>query len=221
MGGARQISRESMEKEVSRTVSSRALLLVLGVLLLLLLSVEFAEGKKKVSIPDDLDDVVDDEEDEDWKQWGKKKSSAAPPPPPPDFSRMNPAEIQAEMMKLHTGPSYGFVKLRPGTGRTREDVPQIAMRWSKVLRTGSIEAKFMAVDLSTIMFTMERGQDLEELKEFVLSQPEAYEMKIGDQVYRRPGDPPLHEVFEMLQRKKSDADGHDPTEDLQISRDEL
>ncbi|KAG1354870.1 LDLR chaperone MESD [Cocos nucifera] len=202
-----------MEKEASPTITSRALLLVLGLLLLLFLSVEFAEGKKKVSIPDDLDDVVDDEEDEDWKQWGKKKSSSVPPPPPPDFSRMNPAEIQAEMMKLHTGPSYGFVKLRPGTGRTREDVPQIAMRWSKVLRTGSIEAKFMAVDLSTIMFTMVRGQDLEEL--------EAYEMKIGDQVYRRPGDPPLDEVFEMLQRKKSDADGHDPTEDLQISRDEL
>lgn len=45
----------------------------------------------------------------------------------------------------------------------QEDMPQIAMRWSKVLRTGSVEAKFMAVDLSTIMFTMERGQDLEEV----------------------------------------------------------
>ena len=45
----------------------------------------------------------------------------------------------------------------------QEEIPVIAMRWSKVLRTGSVEVKFMAVDLSTIMFTIERGQDIEEV----------------------------------------------------------
>lgn len=33
----------------------------------------------------------------------------------------------------------------------------------KVLRTGAIEAKFMGVDLSTIMFIVERGQDTTEV----------------------------------------------------------
>lgn len=37
------------------------------------------------------------------------------------------------------------------------------MKWTKVLRTGAIDAKFMAVDLTTIMFTMERGQDTAEV----------------------------------------------------------
>lgn len=32
----------------------------------------------------------------------------------------------------------------------------------------------------------------------MLEQPDAYEVKIGDNVYRRPGDPPLEEVIEML-----------------------
>lgn len=32
-----------------------------------------------------------------------------------------------------------------------------------MLKTGSVDARFMAVDLNTFMFTMERGQDLEEV----------------------------------------------------------
>lgn len=38
-------------------------------------------------------------------------------------------------------------------------VSEIAMKWTKLARTGAIDAKFMGVDVSTIMFTMERGQD--------------------------------------------------------------
>lgn len=41
-----------------------------------------------------------------------------------------------------------------------------------------------------------------QLKEFLLDQPEAYEIKIGDQAFRRPGDPPLEEVLEMLHKEK-------------------
>jgi hypothetical protein len=42
-----------------------------------------------------------------------------------------------------------------------------------------------------------------QLKEFVLSQDEAYEFKIGDQIFRRPGDPPLDQVLEKLKKEKS------------------
>jgi hypothetical protein len=37
------------------------------------------------------------------------------------------------------------------------------MKWSKMLKTGSVDARIMAVDLNTFMFTIERGQDLEEV----------------------------------------------------------
>uniref|UniRef100_J3LK06 Uncharacterized protein n=1 Tax=Oryza brachyantha TaxID=4533 RepID=J3LK06_ORYBR len=87
--------------------------------------------------------------------------------------------------------------------RDVDEVFGIATRWTNVLRTGSVAAKFVAVDFGTLMFTMDRGQDIAELKEFILSQPEAYEFKIGDQVFRRPGDPPLDQVVEMLQKQKS------------------
>ncbi|KVH97265.1 Mesoderm development candidate 2, partial [Cynara cardunculus var. scolymus] len=154
----------------------------------------------RIHIPDELDDVVDDEEDEAWKEWGQKKKLTEEKfdPPPVDFSEMDLAQMQEEMMKRQHGPSFGFVKLRLGVRRTPDVITDIAMKWSKIARTGAIEVKFMGVDVSTIMFTLEKGQDTLELKDFILSQPEAYEMKIGDRLFRRPGDPPFDDVFAEL-----------------------
>lgn len=164
----------------------------------------FAEAsKRRIHIDDDLDDVIDDEEDEAWREWGKKKQPKFDPPPT-DFSGMDLREMQEELMKRQLGPVFGFVKLVPGNRRTPETVSDIAMKWANVARTGAIEAKFTGVDLSTIMVTMQKGQDLLELKEFILSQSDAYEIKIGDQLFRRPGDPTFEEVFEKIQAEKDE-----------------
>ncbi|VFQ76406.1 unnamed protein product [Cuscuta campestris] len=172
---------------------------------------------RRIHITDDLEDVVDDEEDDSWREWGVKKTS--PPefdPPPMDLiGDMDPSRMQEEMMKRQIGPVFGFAKLRLGSRRTPEMVTEIAMKWSKLARTGAIEAKFMGFDVSTIMFTMEKGQDTLELKEFLLSQPEAYEIKMGDQLFRRPGDPPFEEVFEKFQREK------DKKESTKVKPDEM
>ncbi|KAM3231372.1 hypothetical protein ACQJBY_061509 [Aegilops geniculata] len=180
-------------------------LVVAGAVLLLLLCGGTALAAKRAAIPDDLRDVVDDEEDEEWRHWGAGSGTRdVPDRPPPDLSRMDPAALRAEILRGHGGPSLGFVKLRPGVRRTREEVAGVATRWSNVLRTGSVAAKFVAVDFGTLMFTMERGRDMRE--EFILGQPEAYEFKVGDQFFRRPGDPPLDQVIQMLreQTKKGD-----------------
>ncbi|KAK9183087.1 hypothetical protein WN944_026236 [Citrus x changshan-huyou] len=69
-------------------------------------------------------------------------------------------QMQEEMLKLQCGPVFGFVKLRLGsTPRSVAEVMEIATKWwSKVLKTGSIEVKFMAIDFVTIMFTLQRGK---------------------------------------------------------------
>lgn len=164
----------------------------------------FAQAsKRRIHIDDDLDDVVDDEEDEAWREWGKKKQPEFDPPPT-DFTGMGLQEMQEELMKRQLGPVFGFVKLVPGTRRTPEMVSDVAMKWTNVARTGAIEATFTGVDLSTIMFTMQKGQDSLELKEFILSLSDAYEIKIGDQLFRRPGDRPFEEVFEKIQAEKDE-----------------
>ncbi|KZV37422.1 hypothetical protein F511_01290 [Dorcoceras hygrometricum] len=169
----------------------------------------FAEAsKRRIQIDDDLDDVVDDEEDEAWREWGKKKQPEFDPPPT-DFTGMGLQEMQEELMKRQLGPVFGFVKLVPGTRRTPDIVSDIAMKWTNVARTGAIEITFTGVDLSTIMFTMQKGQDSLELKEFILSQSDAYEIKIGDQLFRRPGDPTFEEVFEKIQAEKDEILHHE------------
>ncbi|XP_061360054.1 uncharacterized protein LOC133304098 [Gastrolobium bilobum] len=186
------------------------LLVLLLVLLHLSQNSHFAHaGKRKVHITDDLDDVYDDEEDDAWKDWGKKPQ---PSFPPSDLSNMDASQIQDEMKKRHTGPVIGFVKLRFGVHRTPDMVAEIAMKWTQVLRTGAIGVRFMGVDLNTVMFNMDSIKDLEELKEFVLDQSEAYEIKMGDQLFRRPGDPPLDEVIEKLNSEKGKTDDADPEE---------
>ncbi|XP_071721258.1 uncharacterized protein [Rutidosis leptorrhynchoides] len=182
--------------EIKSAINIRLLLIFL-----ILIVFQYVVVFSGIHIPDELDDVVDDEEDEAWKEWGQKKKKVTEDtfdPPPDDFSDMNLAQMQDEMMKRQSGPSFGFVKLRLGVRRTTDMITNIAMKWSKIARTGSIEVKFMGVDVSTIMFTLEKGQDTLELKEFILSQPEAYEIKIGDRLFRRPGDPPFDDVFTEL-----------------------
>ena len=52
----------------------------------------------------------------------------------------------------------------------------------------------------------------QQLKEFVLDQSEAYEIKMGDQFFRRSGDPPLDEVIEKYNSEKAKADNADSEE---------
>ncbi|PQM38776.1 uncharacterized protein Pyn_34461 [Prunus yedoensis var. nudiflora] len=47
-------------------------------------------------------------------------------------------------------------------GLARDTVAEIGMKWTRVLRTGARGVRFMGVDLNTIMFNMERGQDTTE-----------------------------------------------------------
>lgn len=44
-----------------------------------------------------------------------------------------------------------------------------------------------------------------QVKDFVLSQDEAYEFKLGNAAFRRPGDPPLEAVLDKLQTEKKAA----------------
>ncbi|CAL1408816.1 unnamed protein product [Linum trigynum] len=187
-------------------------------LLLLLLPAIFSAvdgGPRKFHITDDLRDVVDDEEDEAWKEWGKKKTSDEFDPPPSDMSNMELEEIQEAFMKRTMGPVFGFVKLRPGIKRTPDTVADLARKWTKMLRAGAMEVNLMGIDRSTVMFNMAEGRRSIELKEFVLNQPEAYEIKIGDNLFRRQGDPPLEQVIEQIHRTKneaSDGTSHDEEE---------
>lgn len=106
--------------EVLSTSIHIRLLLILLILIVFGNSGVLGGKSARIHIPDELDDVVDEEEDEAWKEWGRKKkvTEESFDPPPEDFSEMDLAKMQDEMMKRQYGPSFGFVKLRLGVRRT-------------------------------------------------------------------------------------------------------
>ncbi|CAM6092575.1 unnamed protein product [Calypogeia fissa] len=199
----------------------RALLKISSIFVLLLcivaaLQLRSVHGAvRTVRISDQLDDVVDNEEDEEWKAWGKPK----PKPksaynPPPDFvDGMDVEKYQRELMKRSMSTSMGFVKLRLGVSREPEEPARIAKKWTDLLKTGTIDVKIVAVDRNTLMVTIPEGENLLEVKDFILSQPDAYEFKLGDNVFRRPGDPPLDVVVERL-KKERETQGKQSAQDV-------
>jgi hypothetical protein len=46
----------------------------------------------------------------------------------------------------------------------------------------------------------------QQLKEFVFDQSEAYEIKMGEQLFRRPGDPSLDEIIQKYNSEKGKED---------------
>lgn len=59
-----------------------------------------------------------------------------------------------------------------------------------------------------------------QLKEFFLNQPEVYEVKVRDQLFRRPGDPPLEQVIKELQNKENNEE-EEEDDDATAAKQEL
>ncbi|KAL4562687.1 hypothetical protein LXL04_026717 [Taraxacum kok-saghyz] len=207
--------------EVAAALFSPANFRLLFFLLLLIASGNIGVGgtKKRVHIPDELDDVNDNEEDEAWIEWGQKKKMTVEEfdPPPENFSDLDFSQMQNEVLKRQVGQAYGFVKLRLTDHRTPDMVSDIAAKWTQLARTGALGVTFMGFDITTVMFTLQNAQNTIEFRDFLLDQPEAYEIKMGDQFFRRPGDPPFDDVKKVYgDKNKIDTSINDT-----MSKDEL
>eukprot|EP00270_Netrium_digitus_P009452 TRINITY_DN286_c0_g1_i6.p1 TRINITY_DN286_c0_g1~~TRINITY_DN286_c0_g1_i6.p1 ORF type:complete len:295 (-),score=62.89 TRINITY_DN286_c0_g1_i6:191-1075(-) len=166
--------------------------------LIMLLSTVFGVSSvlsKKYKVPDKLDDVVDDEEDGEWKQWGQRKFPEVPKSVRKD-GKMDLSVLDEYDSAVFKGPAFAFCKLRYDPERTKEDALRIAMKWSDLIKAGSVHSKFQVFDKNTLLVHIEDDRTVMEVKDFVLEQPEAYEFKLGNSLYRRPEDPPSSEFWD-------------------------
>nr|XP_043620299.1 uncharacterized protein LOC122592159 [Erigeron canadensis] len=225
-----EVHNRSMTGRVTRILfSPTSFRLIFFLMLLIVYCNQGVVGtKKRVHIPDDLHDVEDNEEDDEWKEWGRNKRMTVEEfdPPPENFSDMDFTRMQDEVTKRQVGTSYGFVKLRLDDHRTPDMVSDIAVKWTQLARTGAIEVTFMGFDITTVMFSLQNAQNILEVgfiptehlnyilwyslddsgitfKEFVLDQSEAYEIKMGERYFRRPGDPPYDDLLKELHKEKN------------------
>jgi len=165
---------------------------LLALVCLIALAAEPAVGQRRgPKIPDDLHDVVDDEEDDDWKSWGRTKRDNPPDKEPPFEIGNGPIDMSKVMNQQKAGPQLTFARLRPDPTRTKEEVDEIGMRWSALLRTGGMADQIYPIDEGTILISIIDGKYMDEIKKFVLTRDEAYEFEWKNQKFRRPGDPEL------------------------------
>ncbi|XP_076948671.1 uncharacterized protein LOC143621025 [Bidens hawaiensis] len=120
--------------------------------------------------------------------------------------------MQEEIMKRQVGLAFGFVKLQLSDNRTPDMVSDLALKWTNLARTGAIGVTFMGFDITTVMLQLQNAQNTYEVKEFVLSQPESYEVKMGDRFFRRPGDPPYDDLLKELHKSKKKRSSSNDTD---------
>ncbi|ONK63593.1 uncharacterized protein A4U43_C07F16860 [Asparagus officinalis] len=104
--------------------------------------------------------------------------------------------------------------------RTKSDKAKVSrskLPYNHISGSRSFAAAMSLIKIIHLDKNSSHIRDLFSVVERICSKPEAYEMKIGEQTFRRPGDPPLEEVIEMLRRKRNE----DSTLDQQHHEDEL
>ena len=172
-------------------------------LLLLLLAMLTALAMARQRIPDDLSDVVDDEEDEEWKAWGtKEKKRDGEDADGGGGGPMGGQSIEELMKQLQTGDSgkqmdtlgmsetglqLCFCRLKEDPKRTKEDVDQLAGQWKSLLMTGGADETVYAIDEGMILISMDASR-LREIREFVLSQPQAHGFESGGKIWVLAGE---------------------------------
>ncbi|GBG69167.1 hypothetical protein CBR_g3867 [Chara braunii] len=156
-------------------------------------------AKPHVRIPDNLEDVVDDEEDEEWRRWGRFKSY--PPKNDPDtlvdFSGMGANEV---VRSSRPRGAICFAKLREGAFATKEETRAAGTRWSDVMLSGGLYHKSYVVDENTVAFTPEDTDMVDEMKRFLLLQPEISEFQYDGKKYYP--DPRVYDERESRQRRE-------------------
>jgi len=114
----------------------------------------------------------------------------APPPFPPGPQR----NIRS--------PTITFIKLRPDANRTMEDAEALGKSWTEFARSGQVSAQFYGAGPDQLVVVVEDGAAAVKLRDFILSQPEAYEWEVERQQFRRAGDPPFDQLPEVAAERR-------------------
>ncbi|CAI5511934.1 unnamed protein product [Closterium sp. Naga37s-1] len=103
---------------------------------------------------------------------------------------------------------------------SQEDVQQLATRWQAGMTEGKIAANVYPLDSDTLHIALLTTAAASKVKEFVLEQEEAYELLVGDDVVRRPGDQPLESLVhrDVWKREKMRQEMMKEREKLHLDR---
>lgn len=99
------------------------------------------------------------------------------------------------------GAQLAFVKLTPKSGRSKADVEALASKWTQLLRLGAESHKVYAVDKELIIIQIDGSDQIEEVKNFILQQDEAYEFEWNKQAFRKTAEDVPYDQLKKLRTK--------------------
>jgi hypothetical protein len=157
---------------------------------------------------DDVADVLS----EDQQEYQRIEARKNAPVDPSDFDMSDPS-AWISTSQASAGPTMMFAKLRTPTLKAiaegnvggvwaKEDTQMKASMWKELLFTGGVEVTCYDIEWDTVLVTLQRGWNGLQLKEFLLKQPETWQVTWDQHKFSPPGLDPPPEVKVMKTKKK-------------------
>ncbi len=159
-------------------------------------SVSSWKSKKKINLEKLAKEWKDEEEDDGWHEdtheWKKKMHQKYTKPiNVKDIGKMNHEELVAMSQQGSSGGGMAmtFAQLKPDICRSRDCTERLAIKWTDLLVLGGVQIHPYAVEDDQILITQE-DNNVMQLKEFVLSQPEVEKWTWNSRDYYPDGRKP-------------------------------
>lgn len=157
-------------------------------------------------------DAVADVLSEDQLEYQRIEARKNAPSDPDEFDMSDPSAWLAQGMAA-SGPTMMFARLRTNTLKGiangnadgkwgKEDTQMKAGMWKELLFTGGVEVTAYDIEWDTVLMTLQRGWNAMQLKNFLLKQPEVWQVTWNQQKFTPDGIEPPPEPPSPKKKKK-------------------
>ena len=157
-------------------------------------------------------DAAADVLSEDQLEYQRIETRKNAPADPDDFDMSDPSAWLAQGMAT-SGPTMMFARLRTNTLKGiangnvggkwgKEDTQMKAGMWKELLFTGRVEVTAYDIEWDTVLMTLQRGWNAMQLKNFLLKQPEVWQVTWNQQKFTPDGIAPPPEPPSPKKKKK-------------------
>lgn len=134
-------------------------------------------------------DAVEELKTEDMYEYERMEARRNSPMEVPSNFDESQAEDYFKHAKAQSGPTMVFARLnrtmKDGSKLTKEATEETGAMWRELLFLGGVEVTPYAVEYDTLLMTVQRGWNGDELRDFLLGKEEVIEVE-WDQVKYKP-----------------------------------
>ena len=151
-------------------------------------------------------DAVEELKTEDMYEYERMEARRNSPMEVPSHFDENQAQDYFKHAKAQSGPTMVFARLnrtlKDGSKLTKEVTEETGAKWRELLFLGGVEVTPYAIEYDTLLMTVQRGWNGDELRDFLLSKEEVIEVEWDQVKYKPERLKTMEEKQEEKRRKK-------------------